>query len=257
MSAVVQAKPQEVQKSPETVLRGQLSAMSPQFAAALPSHITAEKFQRVVMTVVQQQPDLMVADRRTLLASCMKCAADGLIPDGREAALVIFNTKIKDGLAAIEKCAVMAEAYCVERYSPYGCNMAFRAEAIADLRFDERLVLYSWLEDRDFGGALAHRGGTLVKIGEAIGAHLGVKKGRMSGRKLGYSQVVNPIYLVAKGTMRPGYAARIVVRNLFANHLRAFRPEPWVDRFGRIQGNWMGLADCLRGRVTPERIEAL
>src|SRR6185437_11438467 len=49
------------------------------------------------MTVVQQQPDLMAADRRTLLASCLKCAADGLVPDGREAALVIFNTKTKDG----------------------------------------------------------------------------------------------------------------------------------------------------------------
>jgi len=82
---------------PEDVLRGQLTSMVPQFAAALPSHIKPEKFQRVVMTVVQQQPDLMLADRRTLLASCLKCASDGLIPDGREAALVIFNTKNKDG----------------------------------------------------------------------------------------------------------------------------------------------------------------
>jgi recombination protein RecT len=69
--------------------------MTPEFATALPSHIKAEKFQRVVMTVVQQQPELLSADRATLLAACTKCAADGLIPDGREAALVIFNTKKK------------------------------------------------------------------------------------------------------------------------------------------------------------------
>jgi len=70
--------------------------MTGEFRNALPSHIKPEKFQRVVMTVVQQNPDLMGADRRSLLASCLKCAADGLIPDGREAALVIFKTKINE-----------------------------------------------------------------------------------------------------------------------------------------------------------------
>lgn len=32
----------------------------------------------------------------------------------------------------------------------YGCNMAFRTDAIGDLRFDERLPLYAWQEDVDF-----------------------------------------------------------------------------------------------------------
>ena len=88
MSAV-QTKTREL--SPQDQLRSQLTSMGPEFKNALPSHIKPEKFQRVVMTVVQQQPDLLAADRRSLLGSCMKCAADGLIPDGREAALVIFN----------------------------------------------------------------------------------------------------------------------------------------------------------------------
>lgn len=78
-------------------LRQQLAKMGPEIAKALPSHIKPEKFQRVVMTVVQQTPDLLGADRQSLLASCMKCAADGLVPDGRDAALVIFNTKNKGG----------------------------------------------------------------------------------------------------------------------------------------------------------------
>lgn len=65
---------------------------------ALPSHIKPEKFQRVVLTVAQQSPDLLLADRKSLLGSCMRCAADGLVPDGREAALVIFNTKNKAGV---------------------------------------------------------------------------------------------------------------------------------------------------------------
>lgn len=78
-----------------TQLRGQLSSMAPEFSRVLPSHITAEKFQRVVMTVAQQNPGLMTADRKSLMASCLKCAADGLVPDGREAALVLFGQQVQ------------------------------------------------------------------------------------------------------------------------------------------------------------------
>lgn len=86
-------------------LREQLTRMAPDFATALPSHIKPERFQRVVMTVVQQQPDLLMADRQSLLGACLKCAADGLVPDGREAALVIFNAK--DGERWIKKAQYM------------------------------------------------------------------------------------------------------------------------------------------------------
>ena len=94
-------------KPPSEVLRGQLVAMTGEFRNALPSHIKPEKFQRVIMTVVQQTPDLLTADRRSLLAACTKCAADGLIPDGREAALVLFSGKAQymPMLAGIQKRA--------------------------------------------------------------------------------------------------------------------------------------------------------
>lgn len=90
---------------PVNEIRHQLVAMTPEFKNALPSHIKPEKFQRVVMTVIQQQPDLIKADRRSLFASCIKCAADGLIPDGREAALVLFGGKVQymPMLAGIQK----------------------------------------------------------------------------------------------------------------------------------------------------------
>lgn len=91
--------------NPTVQLRTQLTNMTSEFRNALPSHIKPEKFQRVVMTVVQQNPGLMNADRRTLLASCLKCAADGLIPDGREAALVMFGQQVQymPMLAGIQK----------------------------------------------------------------------------------------------------------------------------------------------------------
>ena len=56
----------------------------------------ARTFVRVVLTAVQQTPRLIEADRRTLLLACMKAARDRLMPDGKEAVLNIYNTKIKD-----------------------------------------------------------------------------------------------------------------------------------------------------------------
>ncbi len=132
----------------------------------------------------------------------------------------------------------------------YGCNMAFRATAVGTLRFDEKLPLYGWQEDVDFTGQLLPRG-RVVKTTAFAGVHRGVTKGRTPGLALGYSQMVNPIYLMRKGTMRPRKAARLMVQNLIANHAGLVRPEPFVDRAGRSKGNWIGLLAILRGRCDP------
>lgn len=145
----------------------------------------------------------------------------------------------------------------IEPYSPYGCNMAFRLASIGELRFDERLVLYGWLEDRDFAAALARRGGRLVKCADAIGVHMGVKGGRMAGERFGYSQIVNPLYMLRKGTMTFAQVADHLFRNISSNLGRSLRPEPFIDRRGRLKGNLLGIADILRGRMQPERAAAL
>jgi recombination protein RecT len=72
-------------------VRNQLTAMQPQFAAALPKHVDPARFVRVVMTAVQMTPALLNADRRTLFASAMKASQMGLLPDGREGAIVTFK----------------------------------------------------------------------------------------------------------------------------------------------------------------------
>ena len=141
-------------------------------------------------------------------------------------------------------------------FSPYGCNMAFRRAAIGELRFDKRLVLYGWQEDTDFGARIAKRGRCVFS--DALwGVHLGIKSGRRPGRQLGYSQMVNPRYLVAKGTMQPRKALHLAGRNFAANALRAFYPEPYVDRLGRLHGNLIGLRDIATGRWRPERAAEL
>lgn len=138
----------------------------------------------------------------------------------------------------------------------YGCNMAFRAEDIGTERFDERLPLYGWQEDVDFAMRVA-KGRDIGRTNGFYGVHQGVKRGRTSGRRFGYSQIINPAYLYRKGSMSRRKMLTLASRNFLANHLRALRPEPWVDRRGRLRGNWLAVCDLLRGRIDPERILAL
>lgn len=139
------------------------------------------------------------------------------------------------------------------RHELYGCNMAIRASAIEGMRFDENLPLYGWQEDIDFTNRLGRKG-RQVSTGAITGVHLGVTGGRTSGKRLGYSQVANIVYLKRKGTMRPDFGNRLMINNVVANALRSFKPEPLVDRRGRFMGNMLAIFDCLRGRVDPRRI---
>lgn len=135
----------------------------------------------------------------------------------------------------------------------YGCNMAFRIESIGDLRFDEELPLYGWQEDVDFASRVGVNG-RLVKTKAFAGVHRGVKRGRSSGVKLGYSQVANVIYLVRKQSLSRRYGYNLILKNIVANHARSLWPEPWVDRKGRASGNWRAIGDLLLNRVDPKKI---
>lgn len=62
-----------------------------QVAMALPGGITPDRFVRVTVTALNQAPELVACERGTLFSAVIKCAQDGLLPDGREAALVKFG----------------------------------------------------------------------------------------------------------------------------------------------------------------------
>lgn len=79
---------------PVDQVRSSLTQMSPEFVKVLPKHVTADQFIRIVMTAVQDNPELLLADRTSFFSACMKCAQDGLLPDKREAALVVFKDRV-------------------------------------------------------------------------------------------------------------------------------------------------------------------
>ncbi len=90
----------QIQALPEIVkFRGQLEQRANELKMALPSHISPEKFQRTIITAVQGDPSLLDADRQSLILACMRAAQDGLMPDKREAAIVVFveNKKVDGG----------------------------------------------------------------------------------------------------------------------------------------------------------------
>ena len=76
-----------------TVVRSAIEKMQPQFQAALPPQVSPERFVRVTMTAIQNTPALLNADRQTLYGAAMRAAQDGLLPDGREGAIVTFGNK--------------------------------------------------------------------------------------------------------------------------------------------------------------------
>ncbi|WP_063657473.1 recombinase RecT [Candidatus Arsenophonus triatominarum] len=60
-------------------------------AALLPAQVT-----RTAATALIENADLQKADKQSLVLTLTSCAKDGLMPDGREAALVVRSTKVNN-----------------------------------------------------------------------------------------------------------------------------------------------------------------
>jgi hypothetical protein len=66
--------------------------------------------------------------------------------------------------------------------------------------------------------------------------------------------MANVAYLAKKGTVPSPFLVKVASKNLLMNLIRSVRPEPYVDRRGRLRGNLIGIGDLIRGRIAPERI---
>lgn len=188
----------------------------------------------------------MVADRGIVVATGT-VIADGINGPGLTPAA---------GREMIARHIPLPHTVLTPVFSGYGCNMTVRLDTVRQhgILFDPRLPLYGWQEDVDFSRRIAPFG-KVVKLGAAAGVHLGVKSGRSSGIRLGYSQVANPLYLSRKQLGYPFRRALThIASNMAMNMARFVRPEPHVDRRGRLRGNAIALRDLLLGRMTPERM---
>ncbi len=188
------------------------------------------------------------AANENIVLATGQVVADGILGPG-------LSFDVARALARSSPAAGGGRRECIDVYNAYGCNMAVRLAPIAahGLQFDEELPLYAWLEDVDFSRQIA-RFGRVVQIMGARGVHLGIKSGRQSGVRLGYSQIANPIHLMRKGTCSRRRALWLMSRNLAANIAKSTWPEKYVDRLGRASGNVHALIDLIGGRLSPSRI---
>jgi recombination protein RecT len=70
-------------------------AFKEKLQTALPDGVDVDRFTRVAMTAIQQNPSVCNADRNSLFTSVIRCAQDGLLPNGKEAALVVFGQQVQ------------------------------------------------------------------------------------------------------------------------------------------------------------------
>ena len=138
--------------------------------------------------------------------------------------------------------------------SAYGCNMVVRCSALSRVRFDERLPLYGWLEDRDFSHWCKHLG-DVARCSACRMVHLGVSTGRLSGRRYGFSQIMNSFYLLQKGSVSTGeMLVSYWGKPIAANLVGSLMPAGHIDRRGRLVGNLTALWHLARARVEPEYV---
>ncbi|TCZ66896.1 glycosyltransferase family 2 protein [Roseicella aquatilis] len=200
--------------------------------------LPAPDYLRVTEAVLLARPDCVVTTGTVL--------ADGANAPGYSAA---------EGRAILARDRYEGDTLAAApHFNGYGCNMAVRMAPVRahGIRVDEALPLYAWYEDIDFTRALG-RHGAILRLAGARGVHLATKLGRTPGRRLGYSQVANSVYLARKGTYPWSHALPSLLRHTLKNAARSPWPEPWADRFGRFRGNLLALADWLRGRISPGR----
>lgn len=136
-------------------LKTMVSKMGGQFALVLPKHLTSDKFNRVLFTAIQRVPQLAECQPDSVLASMMRAAEMGLLPDGRQGALVPLRIKgqqqcqfwpMWQGLLDLARqSGQVRDAYCASVYS----NDEFRYQ----LGFNRDLIHVPAMGDR---GELTH-----------------------------------------------------------------------------------------------------
>ncbi|MGA3302312.1 MAG: glycosyltransferase [Methylovirgula sp.] len=202
--------------------------------------VAAKDFLENAENVFKDHPDIVAASGH-------------LLADGYRTAGITF-TEADQLVAAYEQSGLVQHVPEIEdQPGAYGCNMIARISAMPDIRFDENLPLYGWLEDLDFSARLRAKG-RIVETSRCVGVHLGVKNGRSPGRQIGYSHIANPLYLARKGSIGWRRAFSMAGKVLVANSVRVFAPEPFIDRRGRLSGNLRALGDLVTGRLHPMRV---
>ena len=116
--------------SPLADFKQQLGALLDSNEMHLPSNVSPDAFRNAAIVAAQDNPTILQCEAATVFKSVRRLAAAGLVPDGREAALVPFNTKVKDAQGNekwIKACQAMPMVFGL-------IKMARRSGDVKDIR---------------------------------------------------------------------------------------------------------------------------
>lgn len=150
----------------ETVCR---AILSPQMRAniqqALPPDVNLDRFTRTTLTALQTKPELAEADHQSLYNAVVRAAQDGLMPDGRQGAITVFNTNVgtKDKPRWVKKCQWMPMVEgCIHKLTKAGVA----AYAVSVYANDD---IELWNDDT--GQHVRHKPVVFGDRGERVGAY--------------------------------------------------------------------------------------
>lgn len=146
-----------------------LTNMGKDFSTVLPPNIPLNKFISVATTAVQNNQAILNADRASLYAACYKAAKDGLLPDNKEAALVIYKTNVGTREAAkwVDKVQYMP---MVEGIKKKIYNTKLTETIMTAVVYENELKDFTYYVDEK-GQHLSHKPMIFGDRGNPVGAY--------------------------------------------------------------------------------------
>ena len=128
--------------SPLVRFKRNFTAMAKAESFALPSNVSPEAFKNAAIVAVQDNPAIFNCDDESIFKSLRTLAAAGLVPDGREAALVPFSTRVNGQY--VKKCQAMPMVFgLIKSIRRSGVISGVRAHIVYQKEFDEGRFTYT------------------------------------------------------------------------------------------------------------------
>lgn len=138
-----------------------------ELASQLPSNVSRDRFINAAIAAVKQTPDILKATPRSLFSALTKAAQDGLVPDGREGVITVYNQKV-----VVKGQPDRWEA--VAQWNPMTYGLRKRARELDGIIIDTQVVYANDHFERDQGDdpKIIHKPAPLGEdSGPGIGAY--------------------------------------------------------------------------------------
>jgi len=131
--------------TPQQFFEAFVAEYEPRVKELLPTTMKQPRFLAATQIYLQKNPKLLEADRLSLYDALLKCARDGLMPDGREAAIVPFrDTETKKLIAQylpmvqgiLKRLRQLTKAYSIE------CEAVYEADDFSVMLGDDPRIYH-------------------------------------------------------------------------------------------------------------------